>query len=53
MAKPFTIVSPEPHTSHISTNVNGFFHMTQCSLEFMSSKDAATYHDNNTLVISL
>ncbi|QOZ28336.1 SDR family NAD(P)-dependent oxidoreductase [Bradyrhizobium sp. CCBAU 51753] len=36
MAKPFTAYSQEDYAAYISTNVTGFFHMTQRALELMS-----------------
>jgi NAD(P)-dependent dehydrogenase (short-subunit alcohol dehydrogenase family) len=36
MAKPFTIYSPDDYATYMSTNVTGFFHMTQRALELMS-----------------
>ncbi|MCC8939112.1 SDR family NAD(P)-dependent oxidoreductase [Bradyrhizobium ivorense] len=36
MAKPFTAYSQEDFAAYISTNVTGFFHMTQRALELMS-----------------
>jgi len=40
MAKPFTLYSPDdPYFAiYMSTNVTGFFHMTQRALEFMSKQ---------------
>jgi NAD(P)-dependent dehydrogenase (short-subunit alcohol dehydrogenase family) len=38
MAKPFTMYSPDDYAIYISTNVTGFFHMTQRALEFMSKQ---------------
>jgi NAD(P)-dependent dehydrogenase (short-subunit alcohol dehydrogenase family) len=38
MAKPFTLYSPEDYAAYISTNVTGFFYMTQRALELMSKK---------------
>ncbi len=38
MAKPFTIYSPDDYALYMSTNVTGFFHMTQRALEFMSKQ---------------
>src|ERR1700726_5275006 len=35
MAKPFTIYSQDDYATYMSTNVTGFFHMTQRALEFM------------------
>jgi NAD(P)-dependent dehydrogenase (short-subunit alcohol dehydrogenase family) len=35
MAKPFTLYSPEDYAAYISTNVTGFFHMTQHALQLM------------------
>jgi NADP-dependent 3-hydroxy acid dehydrogenase YdfG len=39
MAKPFTLYSQDDYATYMSTNVTGFFHMTQRALEFMSNKD--------------
>src|SRR3984893_6522899 len=38
MAKPFTIYSQDDYAIYMSTNVTGFFHMTQRALEFMSKQ---------------
>src|SRR5258705_12788228 len=38
MAKPFTLYSQDDYASYMSTNVTGFFHMTQRALEFMSKQ---------------
>src|SRR6202171_5769570 len=38
MAKPFTLYSPDDYAIYMSTNVTGFFHMTQRALEFMSKQ---------------
>jgi NAD(P)-dependent dehydrogenase (short-subunit alcohol dehydrogenase family) len=38
MAKPFTAYSPDDYAAYISTNVTGFFHMTQRALELMSKQ---------------
>jgi len=38
MAKPFTIYSPDDYALYMSTNVTGFFHMTQRALELMSKQ---------------
>lgn len=38
MAKPFTAYSQSDYEGYISTNVTGFFHMTQRALEFMSKQ---------------
>jgi NAD(P)-dependent dehydrogenase (short-subunit alcohol dehydrogenase family) len=38
MAKPFTIYSPDDYAIYMSTNVTGFFHMTQRALELMSKQ---------------
>lgn len=38
MAKPFTLYSPEDYALYISTNVTGFFHMTQRALELMGKQ---------------
>ena len=38
MAKPFTLYSPEDYATYVSTNVTGFFHMTQRALEFMGQQ---------------
>ncbi|MGY4154609.1 NAD(P)-dependent dehydrogenase (short-subunit alcohol dehydrogenase family) [Bradyrhizobium sp. USDA 4461] len=38
MAKPFTAYSQDDYASYISTNVTGFFHMTQRALELMSKQ---------------
>src|SRR3984885_9541369 len=38
MAKPFTIYSPDDYAIYMSTNVTGFFHMTQRALEFMNKQ---------------
>jgi NAD(P)-dependent dehydrogenase (short-subunit alcohol dehydrogenase family) len=38
MAKPFTIYSPDDYAIYMSTNVTGFFHMTQRALEIMSKQ---------------
>jgi NAD(P)-dependent dehydrogenase (short-subunit alcohol dehydrogenase family) len=38
MAKPFTMYSPDDYAIYMSTNVTGFFHMTQRALEFMSKQ---------------
>ena len=38
MAKPFTLYSPEDYALYISTNVTGFFHMTQHALELMGKQ---------------
>jgi NAD(P)-dependent dehydrogenase (short-subunit alcohol dehydrogenase family) len=38
IAKPFTMYSPEDYAIYMSTNVTGFFHMTQHALGFMSKQ---------------
>jgi NAD(P)-dependent dehydrogenase (short-subunit alcohol dehydrogenase family) len=38
MAKPFTAYSRDDYTAYISTNVTGFFQMTQRALELMSKQ---------------
>jgi NAD(P)-dependent dehydrogenase (short-subunit alcohol dehydrogenase family) len=38
MAKPFTAYSQDDYTAYVSTNVTGFFHMTQRALELMSKQ---------------
>src|ERR1700720_4817731 len=38
MAKPFTLYSPDDYALYISTNVTGFFPMTQRALELMSKQ---------------
>src|ERR1700676_68822 len=38
MAKPFTIYSQDDYAIYMSTNVTGFFHMTQRALEFMGKQ---------------
>ncbi|MBR0897344.1 SDR family oxidoreductase [Bradyrhizobium tropiciagri] len=38
MAKPFTAYSQHDYASYISTNVTGFFHMTQHALDLMSKQ---------------
>src|SRR6267142_2740619 len=38
MAKPFTAYSQDDYTAYLSTNVTGFFHMTQRALELMSKQ---------------
>jgi NAD(P)-dependent dehydrogenase (short-subunit alcohol dehydrogenase family) len=38
MAKPFTLYSQEDYALYVSTNVTGFFHMTQRALELMSKQ---------------
>jgi NAD(P)-dependent dehydrogenase (short-subunit alcohol dehydrogenase family) len=38
MVKPFTLYSPDDYAIYMSTNVTGFFHMTQRALEFMSKQ---------------
>jgi NAD(P)-dependent dehydrogenase (short-subunit alcohol dehydrogenase family) len=38
MAKPFTLYSPEDYAAYISTNVSGFFHMTQHALHLMGKQ---------------
>src|ERR1700751_4691051 len=38
MAKPFTMYSPDDYAIYMSTNVTGFFHMTQRALEFMGKQ---------------
>src|SRR5712672_165094 len=38
MAKPFTLYSPDDYAIYMSTNVTGFFHMTQRALEFMGKQ---------------
>jgi len=38
MAKPFTVYSPDDYAIYMSTNVTGFFHMTQRALEFMGKQ---------------
>ncbi|MHC2336805.1 SDR family NAD(P)-dependent oxidoreductase [Bradyrhizobium sp. USDA 4454] len=38
MAKPFTAYSQDDYAGYISTNVTGFFHMTQRALELMSKQ---------------
>src|SRR6202045_2069317 len=38
MAKPFTMYSPDDYAIYMSTNVTGFFHMTQRALELMSKQ---------------
>jgi NAD(P)-dependent dehydrogenase (short-subunit alcohol dehydrogenase family) len=38
MAKPFTVYSQDDYATYMSTNVTGFFHMTQCALQLMSKQ---------------
>jgi NAD(P)-dependent dehydrogenase (short-subunit alcohol dehydrogenase family) len=38
MAKPFTLYSSEDYAAYISTNVTGFFHMTQHALQLMGKQ---------------
>jgi NAD(P)-dependent dehydrogenase (short-subunit alcohol dehydrogenase family) len=38
MAKPFTAYSHDDYATYVSTNVTGFFHMTQRALELMSKQ---------------
>src|ERR1700730_7373361 len=38
MAKPFTFYSQDDYAIYMSTNVTGFFHMTQRALEIMSKQ---------------
>src|SRR5258707_9980243 len=38
MAKPFTLYSPDDYAIYMSTNVAGFFHITQRALEFIGKK---------------
>lgn len=38
MAKPFALYSQDDYAAYMSTNVTGFFHMTQRALEFMSKQ---------------
>src|ERR1700678_1971604 len=38
MAKPFTLYSPEDYAAYISTNVTGFFYMTQHALQLMGKQ---------------
>src|ERR1700687_1024988 len=38
IAKPFTVYSQDDYAFYISTNVTGFFHMTQRALELMSKQ---------------
>ena len=38
MAKPFTAYSQDDYATYMSTNVTGFFHMTQRALELMSKQ---------------
>lgn len=38
MAKPFTAYSRDDYAAYVSTNVTGFFHMTQHALEMMSKQ---------------
>jgi NAD(P)-dependent dehydrogenase (short-subunit alcohol dehydrogenase family) len=38
MAKPFTMYSADDYANYISTNVTGFFHMTQRALELMGKQ---------------
>ena len=38
MAKPFTAYSQDDYAAYLSTNVTGFFHMTQCALEQMTKQ---------------
>jgi NAD(P)-dependent dehydrogenase (short-subunit alcohol dehydrogenase family) len=38
MAKPFTAYSPDDYAIYLSTNVTGFFHMTQLALELMGKQ---------------
>src|SRR4029077_338236 len=38
MAKPFTAYSQDDYAAYVSTNVTGFFHMTQRALELMSKQ---------------
>jgi NAD(P)-dependent dehydrogenase (short-subunit alcohol dehydrogenase family) len=38
MAKPFTLYAPDDYANYMSTNVTGFFHMTQRALEFMGKQ---------------
>ena len=39
MAKPFTAYSQDDYTAYVSTNVTGFFHMTQRALELISKQE--------------
>lgn len=38
MAKPFTAYSPEDYAAYVSTNITGFFYMTQRAVELMSKQ---------------
>jgi NAD(P)-dependent dehydrogenase (short-subunit alcohol dehydrogenase family) len=38
MAKPFTAYSQDDYAAYVSTNVTGFFHMTQRALELMAKQ---------------
>ena len=38
IAKPFTVYSQDDYATYMSTNVTGFFHMTQRALELMSKQ---------------
>jgi NAD(P)-dependent dehydrogenase (short-subunit alcohol dehydrogenase family) len=38
MVKPFTLYSPQDYAIYMSTNVTGFFHMTQRALELMGKQ---------------
>jgi len=38
MAKPFTVYSQDDYATYMSTNVTGFFHMTQRAIEVMSKE---------------
>ena len=40
MAKPFTIYSKDDYAAYMSTNVTGFFHMTQRAVDAMLKKGA-------------
>jgi NAD(P)-dependent dehydrogenase (short-subunit alcohol dehydrogenase family) len=47
MAKPFTAYSQGDHAIYLSTNVTGFFHMTQRELELMSKQTGAWPYSHN------
>jgi NAD(P)-dependent dehydrogenase (short-subunit alcohol dehydrogenase family) len=38
MAKPFALYTPDDYAAYMSTNVTGFFHMTQRALEIMGKQ---------------
>jgi NAD(P)-dependent dehydrogenase (short-subunit alcohol dehydrogenase family) len=38
MAKPFTAYSPDDYAAYVSTNITGFFYMTQRAVELMSKQ---------------